>query len=197
MLRREGFHGRQSSDERLYAKRSDASRGLKSFKEVYDERKSRVACSMVISTNDWIRLSWRNEIHKEQTSLKKEAEKAMRGADTVVSFDEGAVTIGEERTTEWKAGWKKLKEILNEGQKRNKQRSFEEKELQSEVPRQYKEECNTDPRKMASIFALQEQMIETRAWKKIRGLVNDDKCRLCGEYRETVQHLLSGCKKLA
>ena len=40
-------------------------------------------------------------------------------------------------------------------------------------------------------------MIETRAWKKIRGLVDDDKCRLCGEHRETVQHLLSGCKKLA
>ena len=27
--------------------------------------------------------------------------------------------------------------------------------------------------------------------------MNDDKCQLCGEYRETVQHLLSGCKKLA
>ena len=135
--------------------------------------------------------------------MKKEAEKAMRGVDAVVSFDEGVVTIDEERMTEWKAGWKTLNEILNEGQKRNKQQSSEEKELQSEVHRQYKEgdyawlKCNTDSRKTASIFALQEQMIETRAWKKIRGLVKDNKCRLCGEYRETVQHLLSGCKKLA
>ena len=40
-------------------------------------------------------------------------------------------------------------------------------------------------------------MVETRAWKKIRGLVECDKCRLCGEHRETVHHLLSGCKKLA
>ena len=40
-------------------------------------------------------------------------------------------------------------------------------------------------------------MIETKAWKKIRELVDDDKCRLCAEHRETVQHLLSGCKKLA
>ncbi|XP_068739641.1 uncharacterized protein [Montipora capricornis] len=39
-------------------------------------------------------------------------------------------------------------------------------------------------------------MIETKAWKKTRGLVDDDKCRLCGEHRGTVQHLLSGCKKL-
>ena len=29
-------------------------------------------------------------------------------------------------------------------------------------------------------------MIETSAWKKMRGLVECDKCRLCGEHRETV-----------
>jgi len=40
-------------------------------------------------------------------------------------------------------------------------------------------------------------MIETRAWKKIGGLIVEDMCRLCGEQRETVQHPLSGCKKLA
>ena len=51
VLQREGFHGRQSSDERLYTKRSDGGRGLKSFKEVYDETKTRVACYMITSTN--------------------------------------------------------------------------------------------------------------------------------------------------
>ena len=40
-------------------------------------------------------------------------------------------------------------------------------------------------------------MIETRAWKKIGGLIAEGMCRLCGEQRETMQHLLSGCKKLA
>ena len=44
---------------------------------------------------------------------------------------------------------------------------------------------------------LQEQIVETRAWKKIRVLAECDKCRLCGERRETVHHVLSGCKKLA
>ena len=57
--------------------------------------------------------------------------------------------------------------------------------------------CNTEPRKTSATFASQEQMIETRAWKKIRGLIDDDKCQLCGEHRETVQYLLAGCKKLA
>ena len=39
VLRREGFHGRQSSVERLYSKRIDGGRGLKSFKEIYDGKK--------------------------------------------------------------------------------------------------------------------------------------------------------------
>ena len=92
---------------------------------------------------------------------------------------------------------------MSEGQKRNRKRSFAEKTLQSEIPSKYDEadyewlKCDTDPRKTASIFAMQKQMVESKAWEKIRGLIEDDKCRLCGEYRETIQHLLSGCKKLA
>ena len=69
VLRREGFHGRQSSNERLYSKRNKGGRGLKSFKEVYDEIKTRVACYMAAATNEWIRVAWRNEIQKEQISL--------------------------------------------------------------------------------------------------------------------------------
>ena len=114
VLRREGFHGRQSSDERLYLKRNEGGRGLKSFKEVYDETKTRVTCYMPAATNKWIRVAWKNESQKEQISLKKEAEKAMRKVEVTVSFDEGSVIIGEESYTEWKGAWKKLEKILIE-----------------------------------------------------------------------------------
>ena len=39
VLWREGFHGRQSSDERLYLKRNEGGRGSKSFKEVTTKQK--------------------------------------------------------------------------------------------------------------------------------------------------------------
>ena len=64
VLWREGFHGRQSSDERLYSKGNQGGRGLKSFK-VYDETKSRVACSIAAATYKWIRAAWRNESQNE------------------------------------------------------------------------------------------------------------------------------------
>ena len=115
VLGREGFHGRQSNDERLYIKRNEGGRGLKSFKEVYDETKTRVTCYMPAATNKWIRVAWKNESQKEQISLKKEAEKAMRKVEVTVSFDEGCVIIGEESYTEWEGAWKKLKKILIEG----------------------------------------------------------------------------------
>ena len=93
--------------------------------------------------------------------------------------------------------------MINDGTKRNKVDSFRTKILQSEIPLGFDKgdygwlRCNSDPRKTASIFSLQEQMVETRSWKKLRGLISEDCCRLCGEYRETVQHLLAGCQKLA
>ena len=75
--------------------------------------------------------------------------------------------------------------------------------MQIKIPAGYKKvhyawlNCSTDPRKTATIFSMQEQMVETRAWKKLRGTGETDVCRLCGEANETVQHLLSRCKKLA
>ena len=92
-----------------------------------------MACHMVSATNKWVRVTWRNESQNEQTSLKKEAAKAMRKVNVTVSFYEGSVIIGEEGYTEWKEAWKKLKKILTDGQKINKQLSLVEKELQNET----------------------------------------------------------------
>ena len=48
------------------------------------------------------------------------------------------------------------------------------------------------------IIHMQEQMIKTRGWKASRRLnVTTENCRLCDAYKETVVHILSGCKVLA
>ena len=75
--------------------------------------------------------------------------------------------------------------------------------MQSEIPRNHTKDyygwlkCNTDPAKTAAVFSMQEQMVETMAWKKMRGLSDNDQCRLCQKQKETVQHLLAGWKELA
>ena len=58
--------------------------------------------------------------------------------------------------------------------------------------------CNINPAEVSAIINIQEQMIETKAWKHNRGLVVDtDLCRLSGEVSEGVMHITSGCKMLA
>ena len=54
-------------------------------------------------------------------------------------------------------------------------------------------QCNLDPKKTAAIVNLQEQMIETKAWKVSRGISTDEAMyRLCGSYQETVYHIIAG-----
>ena len=102
-------------------------------------------------------------------SVKREGEEAMEKVNGQVEFNIGEIKIGNDRYDSWKATWRKLKNILKEGHCKNKAESFKEKKLQSEIPAGFEKEdhvwlkCNTDPRKTASIFTLQQQMVEARA----------------------------------
>ena len=66
VFQRESFLGKKSSDDRLYSKKKEGGRGLKSFKNVYDETKTRVSCYMATATNELIRVTWRNESCKSK-----------------------------------------------------------------------------------------------------------------------------------
>ena len=102
ILRDEGFHERQASDERLYVKRVAGCRGLKSFKEVYDETKVRVACHMAKSTNIGITAGWEYEYGKEFKTIKREAEEVMKKVQEDVAFGIGSLRIRSEHHKNWR-----------------------------------------------------------------------------------------------
>ena len=83
-----------------------------------------------MSTAEWIAICWRDELNKEQTSMKEEGENTMRRVNIQVLFN---VMIGNEIYTEWKLAWGKLKNITKEGGK-GKKESFTEKIFQREIP---------------------------------------------------------------
>ena len=82
---------------------------------------------MATSIDEWIKVAWKNEMSKGQISQKRKAEAAMRKMEVVATFGEGYVKIDQERYVDWKEAWKKLKNKLSEGQKKNRKRSFTEK----------------------------------------------------------------------
>ena len=88
ILRKTGMLDQQTSDERLFLKRQDGGRGLKSLRQVYKETKVRVATYMVCSTSRWIRIAWKREYNSEYKSLKREAEQALREVGVEVELRE-------------------------------------------------------------------------------------------------------------
>ena len=53
-LRSKNMQGKQSSNQRLYPRRQDGGRGIKSLKDIYKDTRLRVACCMVCLENKWI-----------------------------------------------------------------------------------------------------------------------------------------------
>ena len=97
----------------------------------------------------------------------------------------------------------KTKKILVDYRKKERKETYMKKKMQSEIykglenPIQQWMKCNINPAKVSTIIKMQEQIIETRAWKHNRRLVVDtDLCRLCSEVPDRVMHITSGCKIL-
>ena len=111
-LRKQGFHGKQASDERLYEKRDDGARGLKSFKEVYDVTKVRVACYIATSNNEWIKVAWRNEYMKSE--YVRRHDNALKVLAVQWAIDNGLLPKGTKWYTE---KWERGKVIANNGKK--------------------------------------------------------------------------------
>ena len=55
ILRVHNMHCKQCSDERLYIRTKLGGRGIKSLKDVYEEKKLRVACYMMFSSSIWLK----------------------------------------------------------------------------------------------------------------------------------------------
>ena len=203
-MRSSNILGKQGSDERLYLKREDGGRGIKSMRDVYQETRLRVACYMACSTNSWIQATWRREMMKEKNAIVTEAVKIMEDVGVRIQFEKGSISIDREVIEGgWKLAWRRLKEKRKKGVKARRIESYQAKEQQSKVYSEQEKEChmwltqNLNPRKTAAIMMMLEQIVETRSWKQTRGLMEDGRCRVCFQHSETVKHLVAGCQNLA
>ena len=203
-LRARNILGKQSSDERIYLKRENGGRGIKSMRDAYKETRLRVACYMAYSENKWIMAAWKREIGKEGNSVAEEAVNVMGEIGTNIQFEGGEIKMDGKRIEGgWQLAWKEVKKRLKNGIKNKRIENYGMKEQQSKLYKQQEKEChawlkqNIDPKKTGAIISMLEQMVETRAWKKARGLVENGNCRLCNKYLESCEHLVAGCTNLA
>ena len=204
-LRSKHLHGRLASDERLYLPRKFGGRGLKCLRDAYEETKIRIACYLCRTERPTHKMVWKRECEKEFISLQKEANEALERVGCNVKFEKEKVMVdGEEVTIGWQKAWRRIKEMYKKGKIEARMNTLRQKEQQSNIWKEQHMICHVwldaylTPVKTGAIIEMMEQMVETREWKRIRRIpVDSNKCRVCNEYKENVQHILGGCKVLA
>ena len=92
-LRKSNMLVKQVSDERLFLKKDQGGRGLKSMRDVYAETRTRVAYYMCMSNNKWIQVAWQRETVKENNAIIDEAVKVMMEIDKTLTFIENNVIL--------------------------------------------------------------------------------------------------------
>ena len=187
-LRKKAMHGQQSSNERLYLPRDKGGRGLKSFEDIFVETKSRIASYLCNATDSWLKIVWNRDLKKEYSSIHKTVEEAFSMIGVDVEFGVNEVKIN---GTKVEGDWKQVKRCLNDAWKKGRENQRDEelkkKKQQGQAWRMLKKEdfiwmkSNINPIKASAIINMQEQMVETRSWKKARNLIEDASCRVCGE----------------
>ena len=142
-LRKNNMLGRQTSDERLYMKRKDGGRGLKSLKEVYEETRLRVGCYIFVSNNRWIKEAWKQEARKISNAIKDEIILTMQTKGKTMQFEGEDIKLEEKiLDREFKPIWKQVKKWFKKGSEEKRLEQYRKKKMQSEIYKKQDKKCN-------------------------------------------------------
>ena len=142
-LRKNNMLGRQTSDERLYMKRKDGGRGLKSLKEVYEETRLRVGCYIFVSNNRWIKEAWKQEARKISKAIKDEIILTMQTKGKTIQFEGEDIKLEEKiLDREFKPIWKQVKKWFKKGSEEKRLEQYRKKKMQSEIYKKQDKKCN-------------------------------------------------------
>ena len=142
-LRKNNMLGRQTSDERLYMKRKDGGRGLKSLKEVYEETRLRVGCYIFVSNNRWIKEAWKQEARKISNAIKDEIILTMQTKGKTIQFEGEDIKLEEKiLDREFKPIWKQVKKWFKKVSEEKRLEQYRKKKMQSEIYKKQDKKCN-------------------------------------------------------
>ena len=126
--------GRQASNERLYMKRKDGGRGLKSLTEVYEETRLSIGCYVFVSDKRWIKEAWKEETRKECNPIKDEIIMTMQTKGKTVQFGgEDMKLKGKILDREFKPIWMQVKKCIKKVNDEKRLEQYRKKEMQSEI----------------------------------------------------------------
>lgn len=165
-----------SAIERVHLPRKEGGRGLGSLEEVCNREEK----AMI----DYLKKNVSSSVHKWI-------------ADQLLSTSANQGSIGEMEDEG------NLEKLRRKWQAKALHGNFYSSLHQREVDRQssnmYLVKGYLFPQTEGTLLAIQDQVVPTRNYCKfiLKQQIENSKCRLCGSYEETVQHLSSGCSAIA
>ena len=128
--------GKQASDERLYPKREDKGRGLKSMRDVYNETR-------LGEVERWIQVASRRETLKVEHAIVSEAWTTTEKVCVRLKFQNKGIQLGGDMIEqEWKLTWKREKTAAQKSTKQIWIETYQAKDQQSRSFREQEEECH-------------------------------------------------------
>ena len=142
-LRKNNMLGRQASGERLYMKRKDGGRGLKSLRDVYEETRLHVGYYMFVSDNRWTKEAWKQEARKDSNSIKDEIILTIETKGKTIQFEGEDMKLERKMLgRELKTIWKQVKQCFKKGSEEKRLEQYRKKEMQSEIYKKQDKKCN-------------------------------------------------------
>ena len=138
--------GKQASDERLYPKREDKGRGLKSMRDVYNETR-------LGEVERWIQVASRRETLKVEHAIVSEAWTTTEKVCVRLKFQNKGIQLGGDMIEqEWKLTWKREKTAAQKSTKQIWIETYQAKDQQSRSFREQEEECHPQNSKSSPII---------------------------------------------
>ena len=198
-----GIHHPKTDVDRLYLPRNEGGRGLIQIELTYKITTAGLETYLRESNDRMMKLVLEHEKKKKLYSVTKEAAKFRQelGIDQTEHKETDSVTTKD----------KKVKELVKKHGKEQIQIRWEQKPLHGQYLKRVKrpdiDETETNKWLKSSglkseteglIIAAQDQSLMTKQYQSemIKNGANP-KCRLCNEYSETMDHIVSGCPVLA
>ena len=202
-----GSLNKHSNCQRLYLKRKDGGRGLLNIHDTHNRTVASLVAYIFNARSEHAKLIKEFWINKKEGTQLKKVEDLMEELNAEIRFSEDGVHQNGELINHKKVG-----SIL----KTTYQKSYKlwcntelhgrviskciDKGISVEKSFDWLETAGLRGEAVATVFAIQEQVMPTRVIKKRiwrNSDVETEKCRLCNNALETISHIVNGCTVLA